>query len=322
MKYTNLSSRAIIGRFYETLALAPKSQLLADIAGAPFPSDQASEEYAWLGMAPTMREWISGRHAKSFRQSDYTIKNKKFEATLRIEKDDIRRDKTGQIMVRVDELAGRAADSHWLSLIMALILAGESGLCYDSLYFFDTTHSEGDSGSQSNLITIDISALSTSVHSDGTVGKYNPSAGEMSLCIQRAVQTIMGFKDDQGEPFNETATQFKVVAGTNLLEPITAALNNQFISSGEQNTLVNNGRYKVSADFSARLTTLTDRFDVYRTDGRVKPFIMQEEVPLETKMKAENSEYEFDQDAWEFGVNASRNVGYGLWQHACRIIMT
>jgi phage major head subunit gpT-like protein len=317
-RFQKLSSRAIIGRFFERLALAPKIELVDAISGAPYDSDQASEEYPWLGMTPVMREWIGGRQAKSLRESSLTIKNKKFEATLEILLDDIRRNKTAQLMTRVDELALRAEDSHWLSLLCTLILAGESTVCYDGDYFFGTAHAEGDSGTQANLVSIDISALATSVHGSTT----NPSAGEMSLCIQRAVQTLMGLKDDHGEPFNETATQFKVVAGTNLLEPITAALSNQFISSGEQNTLVNNGKYQVTADFSARLTTLTTKFDVYRTDGAVKPFIRQEEVPLKTSMVAEGSELEFLHDKWEFGVMASRNVGVGLWQHACRISMT
>jgi hypothetical protein len=158
LKFTQLSSRAIIGRFYETLALAQKSPLLAAIAGAPFPSDQAEEEYAWLGMAPAMREWISGRHAKSFRQSDFTIKNKKYEGTLRIELDDIRRDKTGQIMVRIGEQVDRA-NAHWARLLSSLIVAGESAYCYDGQLSFDTDHAEGASGSQSNDLSVDISAL-------------------------------------------------------------------------------------------------------------------------------------------------------------------
>ncbi|GAF85157.1 unnamed protein product, partial [marine sediment metagenome] len=29
------------------------------------------------------------------------------------------------------------------------------------------------------------------------------------------------------------------------------------------------------------------------------------------------SEFEFDNDAHQYGVDADRNVGYGFWQHAC-----
>ena len=40
------------------------------------------------------------------------------------------------------------------------------------------------------------------------------------------------------------------------------------------------------------------------------------------KAKAEGSEFEFDNDAWQFGVDAWRGVGYGYWQHAVLATMT
>ena len=123
-----------------------------------FTSDQASETYAWLGQSPAMREWIGGREAKGFRENGITIANKKYEATLEIPLDWMRRDKTGQIQVRIDEMAQRA-NAHWAKLLTALIEAGEAatlGTCYDGQYFFDTDHSEGDSGTQSNDISVDI----------------------------------------------------------------------------------------------------------------------------------------------------------------------
>lgn len=313
-----MSSRAVLGWYYEQLALDQKIALVEGLMGAPFNSDQESETYAWLGMVPAMREWIGGRNPKSLSETSLTLTNKEYEATLDILLKDWRRDKTGQYEVRVREMTTRGGNPHWASLLCALILAGESTVCYDNQYFFDTDHSEGSSGKQSNLLSIDISALATSVHGSTTA----PSPGEVSICIQRAIQAIMGFKDDQGEPFNETASQFMVVAGTNLLEPINAALSNQFLASGEMNALVNGKGFDISAQFSARLTSLTDRFDVYRTDGSVKPFIRQEEVPLTPSMIAEGSELEFNENRWRFGVYASRTAGVGLWQHACRIIMT
>ena len=43
--------------------------------------------------------------------------------------------------------------SHWASLLSTLIVNGESATCYDEQYFFDTDHSEGESGTQSNVIS-------------------------------------------------------------------------------------------------------------------------------------------------------------------------
>jgi hypothetical protein len=49
---------------------------------------------------------------------------KHFEGTLELAVRDMRRDKTGQIMVRVNDLADRT-NAHWASLLSTLILNGE-----------------------------------------------------------------------------------------------------------------------------------------------------------------------------------------------------
>ena len=59
-----------------------------------------------------------------------------------------------------------------------------------------------------------------------------------------------------------------------------------------------------------------------RADGDVKAFIRQEETAVQIKAKAEGSEYEFDHDAHQYGVDTWRNVGYGYWQQACQVTLT
>src|SRR3990172_9481985 len=113
-----LSSRAIIGEFYKTLEQDIGASWIGGLS-MYFASDQNSEEYPWLGMTPMMREWIGGRNAKGFRENGITIKNKHYEATLEVLLKDLRRDKTGQVMVRIREMAQRA-NAHWASLISTL----------------------------------------------------------------------------------------------------------------------------------------------------------------------------------------------------------
>ena len=57
-------------------------------------------------------------------------------------------------------------------------------------------------------------------------------------------------------------------------------------------------------------------FAVFRTDSPIKGLIRQSEDEGQLKAKAEGSEYEFDNDAWQFGIDAWRNVGFGMWQRA------
>ncbi|MEX0599060.1 MAG: Mu-like prophage major head subunit gpT family protein, partial [Rhodothermales bacterium] len=135
-----ITSRAVIGEFYRVLE-QDNGVGWVNALGMYFGSDQASEEYAWLGDTPAMREWIGGRNAKGFRENGITVKNKHFEATIEIAVRHMRRDKSGQAMVRIAELADRA-NSHWASLLSTLQINGESTVCYDGQFFFDTGHSE------------------------------------------------------------------------------------------------------------------------------------------------------------------------------------
>ena len=118
------------------------------------PSSASEEKYGWLGSAPAMQEWVDERVPKGLLSHDYTIVNKHWEASIAVDKDTLADDQTGQINVRVKDLAQRAKD-HPYKLISDLIMAGDSasGLCYDGQQFFDTDHSEGSSGTQINQLT-------------------------------------------------------------------------------------------------------------------------------------------------------------------------
>lgn len=309
MGASSLSSRAIIGEFYKTLEQDMGQSWVGGVSRL-FNSDQESETYKWLGMAPSMREWIGGRNPRGFRENGITIANKKFEATLEVLVDEIRRDKTGQVMTRVRELAERA-NSHWASLLSTLIVAGESAVCYDGQYFFDTDHSEGDSGSQSNDITNDITTPAS------------PTAGEMQTSILLATQAILGFKDDQGEPMNENAREFAVMVPVPYLAAASAALGATVIAQTSNNIMAlgSLGGFKYSLAVNPRLSWTT-KFAVFRTDGAVSALIRQEEDAIKVNAIAEGSEEEFKNDRHLYGVKASRNVGYGYWQKACLVTHT
>lgn len=315
MGIASLGSRAIIGEFFKQLQLDFGASWISKL-GMYFKSNQESETYKWLGMVPQMREWIGSRNAKGFWNNGITIANKKYESTLEVLCEDLDRDKTGQTLIRIREQAIRA-NAHWAKLISELIIAGESGVCYDSQYFFDTDHTEGNNGtSQSNDLSIDISALPAAVHGSTTA----PSAQEMALVILQGIQAIYGFKDNENEPVNEMARDFLVMAPVPLYNAAASAVSNLTFGGGETNVL-KNGDFNVSLVMNPRLTW-TEQIAVFRADGNVKPFILQEEKPLTIKAVAEGSELEFNDDKHHYGIDARRNVGYGYWQHACLATMT
>lgn len=316
-QYPGISSKGVIGMFYAKLAQDLGASWIPRVA-MPFGSTQETETYKWLGMVPAMREWVGGRQPKGLRENGITITNKKYESTLEVSVDDLRRDKTGQLMVRIGEQA-RRANAHWASLLSTLILNAPATVCYDGQYFFDTDHSEGSSGTQSNCLSVDISALPAATHGSTEV----PSREEAVQAILQGVSAIVGFVDDQAEPMNEDAKEFVVMAAPQnpLYLCLNAAVALDNLAPGVANIIPGSG-FNITMVPNARLSTWTDRFAIFRTDADVKAFIKQEETPISMSAKAEGSEYEFDTDKHQYGIKAVRNVGYGFWQEACEVIMT
>lgn len=313
MSAKGLSSRAIIGEFFQALEM-DASQAWYTRISAQFDSNQESETYKWLGMVPQMREWVGGRQAKGFRENGITITNKTFEATLEVLVDELRRDKTGQILVRVRELAQRA-NAHWAGLLSSLIVNGGAQVCYDGQYFFSASHSEGNSGTQSNAISVDIATTTA------------PTAGEMERGILGAVQQLVSILDDQGEPFNENARQFLVMVPVSMMAAAASALGSQIIvdsSTSRSNTVLtlsSMAGFNIELAVNPRMSW-TDAFAVFRTDAAAGSLIRQEEKPISISALAEGSEEEFKNRRHLYGVEASRNVGYGYWQRACKVTFT
>jgi len=302
-----LGSRGIIGKFFAALQIYTGLSWI-ELVSVLFDSDQESETYKWLGQAPAMREWIGGRHAKGFRENGLTIVNKKFEATLDIPVDWMRRDKTGQIDIRIAEMAQRAV-GHYGKMLSSLILAGTTDLCYDGAEFFALDHNEGESGDQLNLLAAgQVPALDVTASTA-------PTAAEAIKAILGVIAYMMGYVDDQAEPMNSEARNFLIMTSVSLWPYMVHAVMGE-PSANESNVLKELKRqgFVVSVVANPRLT-YTTQFVTFRTDAPAKALIRQEEEKLSVGSKAEGSEYEFDNDAHQYGIKAVRNVGYGYWQY-------
>lgn len=103
------------------------------------PSTTASNTYGWLGDFPDFREWIGDRVLKDMAAHGYAISNKDFEATVGVKRTDIEDDNVGiyaPMMAHMGQRAAQFPDK----LVFDLLKAGNSTLCYDGQFFFDTDH--------------------------------------------------------------------------------------------------------------------------------------------------------------------------------------
>lgn len=112
------------------------------------PSSTSENTYAWLGEFPMLREWIGDRQVKNLSQSDYSLKNRKFESTISVKRDAIEDDQYG-IYAPLFESMGQAAASHPDELVFALLALAFSSKCYDGQFFIDSDHPVG-AGTVSN----------------------------------------------------------------------------------------------------------------------------------------------------------------------------
>lgn len=315
-----ITSRAVLGEFKRALGIE-QPPAWVNLVANQFNSDQASEEYAFLDAVGPLREWVGGRNAKGFEENSLTIKNKHFEKTIEVLVRDMRRDKFGMIRANIGDIVRRAM-THPANLLSTLIINGESSTCYDGQYFFDTDHPYGEgsgAGTQSNDINCDISGLPVATAGTTTA----PAVAEMQFAIAKGIQQMMGLVDSAGEPINEDMRNFIVMVPTVFFNtaiqavatPIQVAETQSALSALKQD-------FTIRAVVNPRLSDWTTKFVVFNTDSYIKPLIFQRETAVNVSSKAEGSEFEFDNDAHQYGVDYWGNVAYGLYQKACLVTLT
>ncbi|SFM68193.1 Mu-like prophage major head subunit gpT family protein [Thermodesulforhabdus norvegica] len=106
------------------------------------PSTTKQNDYKWLGSFPMLREWIGERQVRNLAAYDYSIKNKNFESTVGIDRDDIEDDNLGVYVPMIEQLAD-SAKKHPDMLVFGLLKNGFTEKCYDGKPFFSDQHKIG-----------------------------------------------------------------------------------------------------------------------------------------------------------------------------------
>lgn len=137
-------NRATLGAFFTGLNTAfntglAKADTVFDAYTMRVPSNTSQEQYAWMADLPGFREWIGDRVLNNIRTYDYTVKNKKWEDSLTVQRPAIEDDQVG-LYAPMAQMLGQAGAQHPQELVSGLIQAGFSTNCYDGQYFFDTDH--------------------------------------------------------------------------------------------------------------------------------------------------------------------------------------
>ncbi len=259
-------------------------------------STSDKEDYGWLGNTPSMTEWLDERKLKSLNEFDYQIKNKDYEATLSVDRNAIKDDQLGNVKIRINDLAKKAR-IHPRQLFFELIEAGTTDLCYDGLPFFSASHVEGASGVQSNLQT-----------------GSGITLAQLKADFIAAETTMLSYKDDTGEPWNEGEVKLAVVC-----HPALKELFNELNTQVQINNSSNSMKGRISQiTVSSRLTDTNDYYLVDMSEG-LKPVIMQKrQEPVFNALEGD-SDAGFMRKKYSYGIDYRVGFGYGLWQKMIKV---
>ncbi len=253
------------------------------------PSTTAETNYKWLGQMPQMKEWIGEREIQSLSAYDYSIKNKKFEMTVSVPKDDIEDDQYG-VFTPLFSNMGEAAAQHPDTLVFDAMKDGFTKLCYDGKAFFATDHKSGKGGetTASNLSHAKLSR-------------------EAYMIARTAIMSLTG---DKGKSLN-LVPNLLVVSPSNEEEARLILKADQI--DGTTNVL------KDTADILVA-TELADKPDAWFllcTNKFLKPFIFQKRKDIKlVSLTKDTDENVFMTDEFVWGADGRSNAGYGFWQMA------
>lgn len=287
--------RGLRGRFMEAFN---NGEDPAEIA--PFilqtESDGADEKYGWLGQSPNLSEWVDERIVKGLLSFDYTIPNKDYEATIGVDRNSLKDDRMGAVNIRIDDLA-RKARIHPRELFINALVNGTTDLAYDGLAFFSASHTEGDSGTQTNLYS-------------GT----GTSLAQLKTDIEGATSQMKSLKDDRGQPFDEGAFQIGIVCPVGL-EWVFDELNTSTQISSSTNNM--KGKIKKLV-VSSRFSDADDWYLANVAPG-IAPIIQQNrQAPMFEALEG-NSTAGFMKKKFHYGIDYRVGFGYGLWQRMVKV---
>jgi phage major head subunit gpT-like protein len=257
------------------------------------PSTGKENDYSWLSRFPKMREWIGDKVVKALGAFNYTIRNKDWEATIEVDRNDIKDDQLMGYALQAQQ-AGQSAAELPADIVFALLNGGFTNLCYDGQPFFDTDHLvKGKS----------VSNKGTKKLSVGTLAAAKASYG-------MARTAMRGFKDDEGASLK--------IRPTILVVPTALEDDANYLMTAEKFPDGTPNPYRNTAEVLAvpELTSDSAWF-LLDTSKPVKPLIYQErEKPSFVEQTDYNSENVFMRKMFLFGAEARANGGYGFWQMA------
>lgn len=301
-----LNRTQVRGEFARVYAADPFASVVSRIA-LETTSKGASERYAMALNAPEATKWKGARNTAALEAVYQDVANEKWESSIVVRNDDLRRDQTGTVRRKMADLARQLSIIKW-KLLLDVIAANPTA--YDGKALLATNHSLRNSGTQKNILTSsEVAALNVS---DANA----PTPEEAVDALMGVIAYMQDYRNENGTPMMEMAKSFIVLAPFNLRAPLKTAVTANNLASGETNviralvgeldlTIIPAGRLYTPATPSA------DFYVINADEGSDPAFIIQEETPVELEFLGEGSDFTFNNDAQKVGGKWNGGAGPG-----------
>ena len=247
-------------------------------------STARQEEYRWLGALPGLTEWLGDRAVKDIAQDGFVIKNRDFEATVSVGRNDIEDDNIGVYSPLFSQL-GESAKQHPDELVFELLKNGFTTTGFDSQFFFDIDHPNGNQPGWSNKGT---SALAA--------GSY-----------ESARQAMMSYVNEDGKPLRLVPTH--LIVPPQLEKEALDIVRADASANGASNVWQNSADIVVAPE----LASTPASWFLACLNKPVKPFILQMRQSARfVALDNPDDENVFMRKEFIYGVDYRGAVGYGL----------
>lgn len=186
-----------------------------DYVATQVPSTTAKNVYPWMSKLPAFREWKNENVVSNVKSRDYTLTNKVYQMGFDISKDDIMDDTIGLFGDVVAD-AGRSRSEFPDTNVFATLEAGDSTLCWDQQFFYDTDH------------PVDIDDTSKGQFSNLLIGAGFDWTVDPVGVFRQIRAAMMKFKRDDGTRVG--AVPNVLIGGPDMEGPILKAIEATFVT--------------------------------------------------------------------------------------------
>lgn len=251
------------------------------------PSETGEENYKWLGKIPRMREWIGDRQIQNLAGYDYAIKNKDFELTVGVDRNDIEDDKLGIYNPIIQDIAISTV-TFPDEMIFDLLKNGFINKCYDGKPFFAEDHQIND-----NIVISNKGKAKLSVES------YAAARAKM-----------MSLKDEHGR-------SLKINPNILIVPPALEGEARKILISDEIDGSTNIYKNTAEPMVVPELAGNDEAWFLVCTTKPLKPLIYQKRKEFKFDSLTDDRDLNvFMRKEFLYGVTGRSNAGYGFWQMA------